>query len=57
MLCHALVARLGADDVAFAFTGKQTSRVVVDEVQDNGAVLTFDVDLVFKGDIGETVSN
>ena len=45
-----------ADDVALAFAGKQTSRVVIDEVHDNGVVLTFDVDLVFKGDVGETIS-
>lgn len=45
-----------AKDVAFAFVGQQTSREVVDEVLDNGAVLTFDVDLVFKGEVAETVS-
>lgn len=45
-----------ADDVTLAFTGEQTSRVVIDEAQDNGAVLTFDVDRVFRGDVGETIS-
>ena len=45
-----------ADEVALAFTGEQTARVVLDEMEDNGAVLTFEVDQVFKGDVGETIS-
>lgn len=42
--------------VAFAFEGTQVSRNVIDEVADNGAVLTFDVDLVYKGAVSETIS-
>ncbi len=54
--CSAAELTEYADDVAFAFVGQQTSREVVDEVLDNGAVLTFDVNLVFKGVVAETVT-
>lgn len=45
-----------ADEVVLAFVGEQVSREVVDEVADNGTVLSFDVDLVFKGEVGPSVS-
>lgn len=40
-----------ADEVAAAFVGVQTDRNVEDGFSDGGAVLTFDVDRAFVGDV------
>ena len=44
-----------AHEVDLAFVGQQTSRAVLDEVADNGTVLTFEVDTVYKGEALATV--
>lgn len=41
--------------IVAAFTGTQTDRVVEDELADGGAVLTFDVDTVYAGDVGASI--
>jgi len=44
-----------ADEVTLAFSGTQVDRDVEDQVRENGAVLTFEVDQVFRGDVGSRI--
>ena len=44
-----------ADEVDLAFVGQQVSRVVHDEIADNGTVLMFEVETVYKGEVAAMV--
>lgn len=54
--CLRFVLAERTDEIEVAFVGEQTSYVVQDQVADRGAVLTFEVDEVYEGDLPTPVN-